>query len=142
MADDILKELLKLETLAGPSRSSSSSKGKSAQSLNATLASLEESIELAERQIRDGVDPESVLASLVKQTEKGKGDVEKGLKEWYGGLSKVGKAIDKVSRLDLPARQLISMQSRLRLAKCTGSTLRTRRHLQNLRSPRTSPLLG
>ena len=96
MADDILKELLKLESLSKVSSSSaSSSKGKS-KPLQTTLSDLESALEIAENQIKDGIDVENVVKSLIKEAEGKKVDVEKGLKEWYGGLSKVGRAIDKV----------------------------------------------
>jgi hypothetical protein len=97
MADEILKELIKLETLSKPSSSSSSSKSKSkSKPLGTTLTSLEDALELAEQQIKDGIDIEDVLKNLINDTEAKKTDVDKGLKDWYGGLSKVGKAIDKV----------------------------------------------
>ena len=97
MADEILKELIKLETLSKPSSSSSSSKSKS-KPLGTTLTSLEDVLELAEQQIKDGIDIEDVLKNLISDTEAKKNDVDKGLKDWYVGLSKVGKAIDKVRR--------------------------------------------
>jgi hypothetical protein len=100
MADDILKELLKLESLAGPSKGPSSKSSKSSKSsvpISATLARLEEAIDAADRQIRDGIDVQDVLAGLTREAEASKTETEKGLKEWYSGLSKVGKAIDKVS---------------------------------------------
>ena len=96
MADDILKELLKLESVSNPSSSSSSSKSKS-KPLQTTLSDLELALEIAESQIKDGIDVQDVVESLIKETESKRVDVDKGLKEWYGGLSKVGKAIDKAS---------------------------------------------
>lgn len=96
MADDILKELLKLESLAGPSSSSASSSKSKSRPLQTTLSDLERALEIAESQIKDGIDVEDVINSLVKETEGKRVDVDKGLKEWYSGLSKVGKAIDKV----------------------------------------------
>ena len=104
MADEILKELIKLETLSKPSSSSSSSKSKS-KPLGTTLTSLEDALELAEQQIKDGIDIEDVLKNLINDTEGKKTDVDNGLKDWYGGLSKVGKAIDKVRGSTLRAVQ-------------------------------------
>jgi hypothetical protein len=101
MADDILKELLKLESLSKPSSSSASTSKAKSKPLQNTLSDLELALEIAESQIKDGVDVEDVVKSLIKETEGKKVDVDKGLKEWYGGLSKVGKTIDKVCSLDI-----------------------------------------
>ncbi|KAG7527269.1 hypothetical protein FFLO_07105 [Filobasidium floriforme] len=116
MADDILKELLKLESLSKASSSSaSSSKGKS-KPLQTTVSDLESALEIAENQIKDGIDVENVVKSLIKEAEGKKVDVEKGLKEWYGGLSKVGKAIDKSevaaisNTYDVPSPPLFSSE--------------------------------
>jgi hypothetical protein len=95
MADEILKELIKLESLSKPLAAGSSSKSKS-KPLCTTLDSLELALNLAEQQIKDGIDIQDVLKDLIKETETKRADVDKGLKDWYGGLSKVGKAIDKV----------------------------------------------
>lgn len=102
MADDILKELLKLESLSsastsgGPSRSSKS-KASAAASLQATLSALEDTIDGAETRLNVGASVGDVLSGLEKDVEKRRGEADKGLKEWYTALGKVGKAIDKVS---------------------------------------------
>lgn len=91
MAADILKELAKLEALSvGTSKSS-----KSTKPISVTLADLESTIVAAQTQLSDGIEPQDVIKQLLQQGDKAKADTEKGLKEWYSGLSKMGKAIDK-----------------------------------------------
>jgi hypothetical protein len=101
-AQDLLAELEKLERLAGSSTPTATTKvGKSsAPALIDTLTALEEALEKAQRQILEEDVPLPVLAkTLAGETDKRRADVDKGLKEWYSGLAKVGKAVDKVSRL-------------------------------------------
>lgn len=99
-AQDILAELEKLEKLAGSSTPTATTKsGKSsAPALIDTLAALEAALENAHRQILEDDLPIPVLAkTLIGEADKRRADVDKGLKEWYSGLSKVGKAVDKAS---------------------------------------------
>ncbi len=116
MSVDILKELDRLEALALPSagassrsKSKSKSKSKSAPAVDASadassasscipevLSALEDVYARAQQRIADGEDPETVLRELQDEVEHAKGGVDRGLKEWYGALGKVGKAIDKV----------------------------------------------
>lgn len=114
MSADILKELDRLEALsnpasAGPSKSKSKSKAKSAVAapgadsassdsscIPAVLSSLDDAFTRAQERIRDGEDAEAVLRSVLDEVERSRSGVDRGLKEWYSALGKVGKAIDKV----------------------------------------------
>lgn len=101
-ARDLLEELEKLERLAGSSTpTATTTKGKpSAPALIDTLTALEEALEKAQRQILEEDAPLPVLAkTLAGESDKRRADVDKGLKEWYSGLVKVGKTVDKVSRV-------------------------------------------
>lgn len=102
MADDILKELFKLESLSQskvPSLKPSKSKSKSTPSstLQQTFADLEQSFQQAEQAASVGShNLKHVLNELKRTLDEKRGDADKSLKEWYGALGKVGKAIDKV----------------------------------------------
>ncbi|KAJ9110207.1 hypothetical protein QFC20_003059 [Naganishia adeliensis] len=97
-AQDLLAELEKLERLAGsstPTATTKSSKS-SAPALIDTLTALEEALEKAQRQILEEDVPLPVLGkTLSGEADRRRADVDKGLKEWYSGLAKVGKAVDK-----------------------------------------------
>lgn len=98
-SQEILAELDKLEKLAqsGASRSTKASKSSGAAVLIDTLTALEEALEQAQHEVEQGDIPLPLLAkNLASETDKRRAEVDKGLKEWYAGLSKVGKAIDKV----------------------------------------------
>lgn len=97
-----MAELDKLEKLTRSFPSSSTKTSKSSTpALLDTLTALEEALETAQRQVVQGDTPLPLLAkSLAGETDKRRADVDKGLKEWYGGLQKVGKAIDKVCCTD------------------------------------------
>lgn len=105
-AQDLLAELEKLERLAGsstPTATTKSSKS-SAPALIDTLTALEEALEKAQRQILEEDVPLPVLGkTLSGEADRRRADVDKGLKEWYSGLAKVGKAVDKVSGLSRKA---------------------------------------
>lgn len=105
-AQDLLAELEKLERLAGsstPTATTKSSKS-AAPALIDTLTALEEALERAQRQISGDDVPLPVLAkTLAGEADRRRVDVDKGLKEWYSGLAKVGKAVDKVSGLGFSA---------------------------------------
>ncbi|KAJ9109752.1 hypothetical protein QFC19_001982 [Naganishia cerealis] len=101
-AQEILAELDKLEQLAQGSASTSAipvpgKSGKSsARPLLETLTAFEEAFEKLQRQV---LEDETTIPTLSKalsaELDKRRGEVDKGLKDWYGGLSKVGKAVDK-----------------------------------------------
>jgi hypothetical protein len=101
-SQELLAELDKLEKLTRSFPSSSTKPSKSSTpALIDTLTALEEALETAQRQVVQGDTPLPLLAkSLAGETDKRRADVDKGLKEWYGGLQKVGKAIDKVCRIE------------------------------------------
>jgi hypothetical protein len=90
--DGSLKELAKLEKLTAKS----SGKGKSA-SIDDTLSSLLQSLHQAKANIEaDGVS-EGVVAQLVQVVDAKKKEVEDRQKEVYSSLSRLGKALDKVT---------------------------------------------
>lgn len=94
MADEISKELAKLEALAaGPSSSK-----KATSTIAQTLDSLDQAMALAEVEIERGANPDEVLQRVSMLINAKKADTEKGLKEWYNSLARVGKAIDKVRK--------------------------------------------
>lgn len=97
-SQELLAELDKLEKLArSTATGTKTSKSSSTPALIDTLTALEEALEAAQRQVIQGDTPLPLLAkSLASEADKRRTDVDKGLKEWYGGLSRVGKVIDKV----------------------------------------------
>lgn len=103
-AQEILAELTKLEQLAQGSASSSTlpvKAGKTTKSsappLLDTLTAFEEAFDELQRQVvEDSTTIPSLSKTLSAEVDRRRGEVDKGLKEWYSGLSKVGKAIDKV----------------------------------------------
>lgn len=58
---------------------------------------IEGDIAAAKKRIEGGEDVKKVIQELQKTLVKSKKDVEKGLKDWYGHLGKIGKQVDKVS---------------------------------------------
>lgn len=120
MSDDISKELAKLEALAaGPS---SSKKGATA-TIAQTLDSLDHAMALAEEEIERGADPDEVIKRVTKVIEAKKSDTEKGLKEWYNSLARLGKGIDKV-RMSM----LYSVAAALNELCCSVFTTRSTRY--------------
>lgn len=57
---------------------------------------LDVEIATAKSRLITGEDAKAVIQDLQKSLVKGKKEVEKGLKEWYGHLGKIGKQVDKV----------------------------------------------
>ena len=105
-SQELLAELDKLEKLAqsGAARVTKASKPSSTAALVDILTALEEALEKAQHEAEQGETPLPLLAkNLAGETEKRRAEVDKGLKEWYAGLSKVGKAIDNVSLPSIPA---------------------------------------
>ncbi len=97
MAEEILKELSKLESLAGPSNTSKSkSRSASGPSLSTTLEQLEEAFARAKTAIERGDNAAVALEFLQRSVDSKKGDADRGVKDWYGALGRVGKALDKV----------------------------------------------
>ncbi|KAJ9109085.1 hypothetical protein QFC21_000413 [Naganishia friedmannii] len=101
-AQEILAELAKLEQLTEGATSSStlpakSSKAtKSAPPLLDTLTAFEEAFDELQRQVlEDTTTVPTLFKTLSAEVEKRRGEVDKGLKDWYSGLAKVGKAVDK-----------------------------------------------
>ena len=58
---------------------------------------LENHILAAKQRLASGEDVKTIILELQKALVKSKKDVEKGLKDWYGHLGKIGKQVDKVS---------------------------------------------
>lgn len=114
MSSDILKELDKLTALSHleGAVASSSKKSKAAPSTGSSacipqaLGTLEASFESAQSQILDGIDAGDVVRGLLNEVEKTKGGVDRGLKDWYSALGKLGKSIDKVRLSGQPAALL------------------------------------
>jgi hypothetical protein len=102
MSADILKELNKLEALSRTDGAGSSLKAKKKESLSGSscipqvLTTLESSCDAAQSRIMDGIDPKEVIQDLLDEVDKAKSGVDRGLKDWYSAMGKVGKAIEKV----------------------------------------------
>lgn len=92
MADDILKDLKKLEAL---SSGAPSSKNPTSATISQALDSLDQAYISAQHEIENGADPEEVMQRLEGFIATQKSETEKGLKNWYNGIARVGKSIDK-----------------------------------------------
>ncbi|KZT69001.1 hypothetical protein DAEQUDRAFT_745413 [Daedalea quercina L-15889] len=96
--DAPLKELAKLQKLAGDS---SSSKGKS-PSINDSLDSLLQSLQEVKDRLQVGTATDETLTILSKTVESRKKEVDERQKEVYNALAKIGKALDKKFQTPLP----------------------------------------
>ncbi|KAJ9125426.1 hypothetical protein QFC22_000387 [Naganishia vaughanmartiniae] len=102
-AQEILGELAKLEQLAQSVASTSTLPGKPGKTTKScalplldTLTAFEGAFDELQRQVVEDSTTIPVLSkTLSSEVDKRRGEVDKGLKEWYSGLSKVGKAVDK-----------------------------------------------
>jgi hypothetical protein len=111
-AQEILAELAKLEQLAQGATSTSTLPAKagkttksSAAPLLDTLTAFEEAFDELQRQVsEDTTTIPTITKTLSAEVDKRRGEIDKGLKDWYGGLSKIGKAVDKVISLRYPTR--------------------------------------
>lgn len=112
--DAPLKELARLEKLQTfpPSLHSTSSRAtsKAAPSVSESLDSLLNSLQELKQRVEAGTTSEVVVQDVARLIEEKKKDLDERQKEVHGSLTKLGKAIDKVtttSCLFSPTDQLV-----------------------------------
>lgn len=104
--DGPLKELAKLEKLA----SNASAKGK-APNINDSLDALLHSLREVKDRLQVGSATEDTLSILARTVEGKKKEVDERQKEVYNTLNRLGKTLDKVRAMSVPAPVVNSLNN-------------------------------